>query len=396
MDKISQLLYKRLTGSLTKAEEETLEKWINLNPYNKEAADRLADIKGLGKEFSMEEMVDTDKAYADMMRRIIELHRPKRRSSWITAAAAVALLCIGIGAGLMISDGAFDPLPQHADPKVAQADSARVFEIIKHGETKATLTTQTGQSLALGKDDTDKNLAALVQSPTNDAKTIADLKLVVPRGGEFKVLLEDSTEVWLNSESTLRYPKQFGTEERTVEVDGEAYFSVKKDAHRPFYVINSGQLIRVYGTEFNVRGYSDDKDIRTTLESGRISLSKCDGTGGEVMLSPGHQSIFNKSDQHVKLKTVNPSIYTGWRHGKFVFEEQTLAQIMKDLSRWYNFDYKFTDDKAPNLVFKGSIPRYSDLDTAIQILEASGGISFALSHDDTILISSKKRSSHSD
>ena len=201
------------------------------------------------------------------------------------------------------------------------------------------------------------------------------LCLDIPKGGEFKIVLDDSTEVWLNSESKLIYPEKFSDKERRVIVKGEAYFKVAHESNRPFRVETDGQVVTVHGTEFNVKSYKEDKNVLTTLVEGSISLSKANGSG-EVMLRPGHQSQFSKQDASTTVRTVNAEMVTSWRYGKFVFENQTLEEIMQELSRWYNFEYEFSNNDLKQIEFMGSIPRYSQFDTALTILEKSGGIHF--------------------
>ncbi|MCM1050692.1 MAG: DUF4974 domain-containing protein [Paenibacillus sp.] len=391
MDRISILLYKRLTRGLTDEETALLEEWVASNRYNAETAGRLADFEHLEHEYRMRELVDPAKARVDMERRIATLPHAHRHRGWRLAGIAAAIGAVVV-AGAVYLGHVTDPGSMYADsvePTVTVTDSVAGFEAIKPGQMKAILTDQSGVAHKLDIGDMDRPGTGLLGVAAPGVRKIEDLKLEVPRGGEFRIILEDSTEVWLNSESTLRYPEKFGPDERRVEVTGEAYFSVKPDKDRPFYVMSGGQQIRVYGTTFNVRGYADDASISTTLESGSIALTSRHVTGGEVMLSPGNQAVFDKEQQTVVLRSVNPQIFTGWRHGRFVFEDQTLAQIMRDLSRWYDFEYEFKDRRAAEVMFKGSIPRYSDLSTAILILEASGGITFALDEGNKIIISSK-------
>lgn len=392
MDRISILLYKRLTRGLTDEETALLEEWMASNRYNAEAAGRLADFEHLEHEYRMRELVDPAKARADMERRISLLASSHRHRGWRLAGIAAAVVAIIVAGTIYLILGT-DPGIMYADnDEVSETvtDTVTGFDAIKPGQMKAILTDQSGMTYKLNFGESDKPASSLLSATgSSGLRKIEDLKLEVPRGGEFKIILEDSTEVWLNSESTLRYPEKFGPDERRVEVTGEAYFSVKPDKDRPFYVMSGGQQIRVYGTTFNVRGYADDASISTTLESGSIALTSRHVTGGEVILSPGNQAVFDKEQQTVVLRSVNPQIFTGWRHGRFVFEDQTLTQIMRDLSRWYDFEYEFKDRRAAEVMFKGSIPRYSDLSTAILILESSGGITFTLDEGNKIIISSK-------
>ena len=228
------------------------------------------------------------------------------------------------------------------------------------------------------------------QSLAQAVPKLKQLSLEVPRGGEFKVVLEDSTEVWLNSETKLIYPESFAQNERRVIVEGEAYFKVTKDPKRPFYVETDGQQVRVYGTEFNIRSYTEDKQVYTTLIEGSIALSKLHEKSGELLLTPGHQALFDKQKATTFVQPVDTAVVTSWKRGRFVFEGQNLEQIMCDLSRWYNFDYKFQDESLRQIEFMGSIPRYNDFPSTLTLLKKSGGIEFHL-EGSTVIISQEKK-----
>lgn len=386
MDNISKLFYKQLTGTLTHDEKQVLDDWMAASPQNAEVGRRLSDIAFLQREYDREGVIDTERAKTDMERRIASLPETRRRRWFVAAAASVAVL---LGAGIWYMARQSEPLVPETE-LVAEAPKAVSLDDFKAGEQMAYLSDESGTALTLKNDDGETPIAWDMKPTEPVARMkLEELKLDVPRGKEFKIILEDSTVVWLNSESTLKYPKLFGDKERRVEVEGEAYFQVKKDARRPFYVVSAGQQIRVYGTTFNVRNYPEEESVMTTLETGSIALTRCgDDDGGELRLLPGHQAVFEKADQRVSLRTVKPEVITGWRHGKFVFEEQPLSAIMRDLARWYNFEYEFADEAVSQLVFKGSIPRYSNLKTAIDILEVSGGITFTVV-DNKIVIASE-------
>ena len=107
------------------------------------------------------------------------------------------------------------------------------------------------------------------------------------------------------------------------------------------------------------------------------------------MLTPGHQSLFYKENKEISVKSDNTEVVVSWRHGRFVFEEQNLEQIMRVLSRWYDFNYRFKDKTLQQIVFMGSIPRYSELGTALAMLEKSGGLHFGV-EGSTVIISRKQ------
>ena len=142
----------------------------------------------------------------------------------------------------------------------------------------------------------------------------------------------------------------------------------------------------MYGTTFNVRAYADDPYIYTALEHGSISIRRSESPSGEVRMSPGHQALLNREDSKLNMRIVDTQVITGWRNGRFVFEDQPLSVIMRDLARWYDFEYEFDDPSLADIIFMGSIPRYSDFTVAKRILERSGDIELRTA-DNKIIIS---------
>jgi ferric-dicitrate binding protein FerR (iron transport regulator) len=202
--------------------------------------------------------------------------------------------------------------------------------------------------------------------------------LATPRGGEFKVTLEDGTVVWLNAASQLCYPDSFSGNERRVRLIGEAYFHVAKNEKKPFFVETANQIVRVYGTEFDINSYNENKVVYTTLVTGKVSLYPANGSQTELVLTPGHQAQFSKSDASTSVRSVDTDVMTSWIHGMFVFEDQTLEQIMQALGRWYNFTFEFRSKTAASTIFMGSMSRYSDFDDVLKILEQSGDLKFVV------------------
>lgn len=387
---ISRLIYRCLTGSITPDERAELTAWLDANEANRRFFDSLTNPAALDSEYRSRTMIDPTRPAADMERRIAASRRRVMMRRMSRAAAAVILLCAA-GTGIWYAaDRLSLGTSQAAYTENTTPDAPKTIDDIVVGTTCATVTDASGHTIALSADESGKDATAHFTARSTRATDAEQLCLEVPRGGEFKVVLEDSTEVWLNSESTLRYPETFSERERRVSVSGEAYFHVRKDASRPFYVVTDGQVIRVYGTTFNVRAYGDEPAVYTTLETGSISIAHPGvGRPGEIFMSAGHQAILDHDTEDVRMTVVDPTVVTSWRHGRFVFENQPLERIMRDLSRWYNFEYEFADTSLAERVFMGSIPRYGDFRTAIQILENCGGITFALTPDNKILISGK-------
>lgn len=381
---VSRLIYKRILGTLTDSERARLEEWTATHPTNAALADELTDMRRLGRERTLRRAIDSRRPAADMQRRI-NLMRARRAAAIIGCAAAICgvVWC----AALLFRGGMSSTTPS---PSALRAETVTIaIDSIRPGSVKAELITARGVSMPLDSCDSPSSPLPISRRLAANASPVTlrpeELCLDVPRGGEFKVMLSDSTIVWLNSESQLRFPEEFDAGERRVSLTGEAYFEVHPDPVRPFYVESAGQLVRVYGTKFDIKAYPDEQTVYTTLESGSISLRPLGGKGGELFLSPGQQALFDHADCGVEMKEVKTSVITGWRHGRFVFEEQTLDNIMRDLSRWYDFRYEFADTSLRDMVFLGSIPRYSDFRTAITILEKCGPIRFTADNDKIVI-----------
>ncbi len=381
--RISQLIYRAITGCISESEKDELRTYIHDEPMLDNLVAQLINTDFLKKEYDTRQIIDILRPYSDMQRRIDSIRNRNRRRRVIIAAAVIAVLAI--------NGWWFANISQQHTLDTVSYQAALNIDSIKPGRPLAMLSSDEWEQISLSAKESGKGVSELYPTQNKTPETAEkpeELCLEVPRGGEFKVVLEDSTEVWLNSESTLRYPSKFSDDERRVEVSGEVYLSVKKDVNRPFYVVSAGQEVRVYGTTFNIKAYPDEDFTYTTLETGTISLRKSEEGSGELYLHPGHQAVFDKKGSSVEMKQVDTQIVTGWRHGRFVLEEQSLGNIMRDLSRWYNFRYEFTDSQLEQLEFMGSIPRYADFKTALSILEKSGGITFTISGEH-VLISKK-------
>lgn len=375
---ISRLIYRSILGTITADEETTLREWAEAHPDNARLLAQLSDRAYLERERRFRRGVDSHRPAADMQRRVNAIR--VRRVATLSACAAT--VCGLIWCASLLFRG-------YMTPASDTAPIARniVIDSIKPGRPVAKMVTSTGATLTLDS----LNIASLPVDATTPVPgkvpvtAPEDLCLEVPRGGEFKIVLSDSTVVWLNSESQLRFPETFDADERRVSISGEAYFEVKKDPSRPFYVESAGQVVQVYGTRFDIKAYPDEETVYTTLEEGSISLRRLDNHGGELFLVPGQQALYSLADNEVEMKEVKTSVITGWRHGRFVFEEQTLASIMRDLSRWYNFEYEITDPDLEDEVFLGSVQRYSDFRSVISILEKCGDITFSTSGNKVIV-----------
>lgn len=379
---ISRIIYRCIIGTSTPEENEALEEWMSHAEKNREFVNQITNCHKIEEEIYARRVVNYKKA-ADEMSQLIKTRRKAHvLKKFMKAAAVVAGILLLGGAGYFFMNNTPEKNDTHTHV-LAMSERPLILDSLQAGTSRAIIVDSNGKKEILSSSESGKCLSAYIDHPHSETR---NMSVEVPRGAEFKVVLEDSTEVWLNAESTIRYPELFSSNERVVSVSGEVYFKVKEDKTRPFYVETDNQVIRVYGTSFNVRAYPDEEYTLTTLESGSISLRNRSGNSGEVVLSVGHQAQLDNNEGAVSLKVVDPETISSWRQGKFVLDDQSLEKIMRDLGRWYDFQYEFADDGLKSREFMGSIHRYDDFRTAIQILENCGDIKFSVSSDNKVLI----------
>lgn len=166
----------------------------------------------------------------------------------------------------------------------------------------------------------------------------------IPRGETFKLVLGDGTEVWLNAHSKLTYPTAFTGSERTVFLEGEAYFKVTK-SRKPFVVQTASLTTKVLGTEFNVNSYGSEGS-HVTLISGKVQVCSIHSPNNQcVELEPGKDARL-LDDGSFEVKEANCEAYTYWRDGYFYFDGQPLVDIMKAIGDWYNVNVVFRNKEA--------------------------------------------------
>lgn len=383
--RISELLDKSVLNILTPEENSELQTWREENPEHEQLYQRFHNVEYLRREYVKFHKIDTTRPLADMMNRIGQTSIAPRigQRRWIKYAGIAASVILLLGLGTFVFNHYNEFSRGNLEVPVNE------FAEIHHGETKAVLTKSNGVRIVMDSEEDVETivLAQNTEVTLSESQTIEEKSeqkedesrmntLNVPRGGEFKIELEDGTIVWLNSQTQLIYPEQFVGKERRVKVDGEAFFKVAKDEEHPFFVETAGQEVRVFGTEFNVRNYPEDKDVQTTLVEGRISLNRIKNPDNCLILTPGHQVKFDKSTEDAQIYSADTDIITSWRSGMFVFENQSLGQIMCDLSRWYDFEYEFEDENLAKTLFMGSMSRYDSFDKVLSVIEKSGGLKF--------------------
>ena len=220
------------------------------------------------------------------------------------------------------------------------------------------------------------SLSTLYLTNQENLSTVGNYKLVTSKGEKSYLQLPDGTRVWLNSCTTLEYAENYGHSNRSIYLDGEAYFEVTKNASAPFHVYVEGGEVTVLGTSFNVSAYKEDAIWQTTLVSGRVQVVTDDS---KVVVKPTEQYSIDRQTGERVLKEVDTELYTSWVDGKFYFSAYAFEDIVRKLERWYDFTMNYQDEEIKRMHFSGTINKHRPLNEVLQFLEKTTDIHFEIS-----------------
>jgi ferric-dicitrate binding protein FerR (iron transport regulator) len=213
------------------------------------------------------------------------------------------------------------------------------------------------------------------------------LEINVPTGQITRVKLSDSTNVWMNSESTLRYPSDFSQDNRKVVLSGEAYFEVYEDRESPFTVETDYLNVQVSGTRFNVSAYEEDQELRTTLLDGRVTLNRKDSDKVKTILYPGDQARLDKIKGILTIQQfpdkANGEI--GWVKGRYEFYDEPLYRILNVASRWYGLQFSVSTDTLTNTHFTGVMKKEYPIEQLLGLIKKTEDVLIKRNNNTIIL-----------
>jgi transmembrane sensor len=243
----------------------------------------------------------------------------------------------------------------------------------------------------------------------NELQTQKYHKISVPLGAKSYIILSDSTKVWLNAGSTLRYPENFSSGKREVYLEGEGYFDVTRNEQKQFIVNTSGLRVLVYGTQFNVKSYPDENSIQTTLIKGSVAIEPLISNSKvkPVYLKPNQTATFYKSSLKIEKSTinqamidnkiepeliekivikpkVNPTPITSWKDKEWVFDHEGLGDLAVKLERRYNVNIIFDDKGLTAYKFTGTITEET-FEQVLKIIQLSAPITYSISGNNVTL-----------
>lgn len=259
---------------------------------------------------------------------------------------------------------------------------------IRPGSDKATIYLSDGSSVVLGDSDDEllaldngvriinlRNGVVLYEVAENASAELAYNTIKTPKGGQYKVQLEDGTKVHLNAESTLRFPIQFPEERREVNLEGEGYFEVVAGESRPFYVKTPLQEVRVLGTVFNIKAYPDLNYVKTILVEGRVDVLCARESENNVALSPGEAAVSNMDCGSIEVVDCDLDEELAWHNGYFIFTNEPIVEIMSRVARWYDVEIAYEGD-MDDVRLGGIFQRSKSIDQLLESFKATGLVNF--------------------
>ncbi len=193
----------------------------------------------------------------------------------------------------------------------------------------------------------------LIGKHTNN-NTTNIVRVEAPMGSRSKTYLPDGTLVWLNAGSSLSYNNKFGKRERRVQLNGEAYFEVAKNKHKPFYVMTKDINVKVLGTKFDFSNYEDEEFIKVSLLEGHVQITSPSTKDKLLDLYPDQQMVYSKTEDKIIKESVESKNYKVWTNGYLFFDEEWLTEISRKLERSYNVNITIADDSLRHLRFYGN------------------------------------------
>ena len=310
-------------------------------------------------------------------------YKRKRLQFWITASAAILLFTIGVFTFQQKSGSEITEFANNIEVGPATANT----RLILNGQEEIQIDSKESriEYIDSGKEikiDTGKKVEQLIKKDIPVYNTI-----IVPYGKRTQVTLSDSSTIWLNSGSKLIYPACFEESKREVFLEGEGIFEVAKNKNAPFYVITNDIEIKVLGTVFNVSAYLDDNLSTTVLESGSVELKYKSNTllkQSRINMVPGTKAVYNPETKSILQSRVDTRNYTCWKDGYIILHNESLQDITKKLSRYYNVPIVLNNEKLKTKTFSGRLDLKNSATIVLQIIAETSN--FLLTTNDNKII----------
>lgn len=359
-----------LKGNLTEEEKDELDQWILASEENMILFEKLTDEKNLAEAVAWFKKMDIEE----------ELEQTKQKMAGRKKASRWRYIAIGAAAAITLL---FTSLYIYKSVSVKSAEKMITIQSkdLSPADEKAYLTLEDGRQIVFDGNRTDTAINDRMSIVGGDGQLEYRLEgeigeliyhtLTVPRKGHFKLLLPDGSKVWLNAESSIRYPVVFGKNERKVFVTGETFFEVAKDKSRPFSAVAGDIVVEALGTAFNVNVYNNEPRAAITLAEGSVMVTR---GSTDNLLQPGQQARIGENSFEIKAAEIED--VTAWRNNLFRFRNTALDEIMRSVERWYDADVEYRDSLSLHL--NATIERSVPVSRLLDILGKTDQVHFKI------------------
>ena len=372
--RIASLIYKVMEKELlSDGEQADLNAWIKERESHARAYAELQDRQALVEELKLLAGYDTQLATKRLFEQLgIEKKKPvpiRSIGRWTAVAAMAALLATGAwfwatrergGNTAPVFSNRNDVLPGGNKAVLTLADGSKITLDSAHA---GQLTRQGGATIVKQNGQITYRTGAVGNSTEIVYNTIT-----TPRGGQYRLVLPDGSKVMLNAASSLRYPTIFSGRDRQVELTGEAYFDIAKNASQPFFVKTRDMDVKVLGTQFNVMAYTDEPEMRTTLIDGSVQVRVGAGTR---TLVPGQTALIG-SGRGMVVQDADTDKEIAWTTGFFQFDHTDIHILLREITRWYDIEVVYQATMNDTDTYSGRISRNLPLSDLTAFLEGNG------------------------
>lgn len=383
--------WEQVLRALHAGEDVNEAQYQRLNEDEKTLITALTQKGQLAKAVKHLDKMDLQKDWLSVKSRIAVLpekeHHRSLYRTWIRYAAAILLPLLVIGLYFNTKD------------KIA---TVPIIESADNGFKKATLILSDNSRIALGATGKSMNITDGTQALTNEKDAVIYNKgsesntmpvfntLIVPKGGEYKLVLADGTEIWVNADTRIRYQTNIAaTAIREVFLEkGEAFFKVARNPDKPFIVYRDQLKIKVLGTSFNVNTYAEI--IQTTLVEGKVNVSLIKGKE-TLDLTPQQQAVFDPFTGSLTKRDVDPYSFIAWKDGILAFENETMDNLMAQIGRLYDYEIQFKDERLKQLHYSGSTEKSTNVQGILNIIQKTTNLKFTLKERTIIVEKSTRR-----
>lgn len=208
------------------------------------------------------------------------------------------------------------------------------------------------------------------------------IEISVAYGEKKHVLLPDSSQIWINAGSTVKYPNEFKGDYRLVELNGEAYFSVHRNEAKPFIVNANNLSVKVLGTRFNIKAYADEERITTTLASGQVEVR---ANNNSHILQPNDQLTFNRNTLAIEKHKVQANETNSWLSGRLIFSNASLSEIIQTLERRFGIPVENNTAISASKLYTVKFLKNESLEEILHIMQDVAGINYRIDNDKIII-----------